>query len=79
MYFLEKNKKRNCSKKAQQLLGIISYGRDGIEKNGTIITNNKNITLRVYVGCKNSDKIPVPRVVSMAKKPIIRGSHTLRQ
>ena len=37
MYFLEK-KKRDCSKKAQQLLGIISYKRDEIEKNGTIIT-----------------------------------------
>ena len=53
------------------MLGIISYGRDWIEKNGTIITNNKNITLRVYVGCKNSDKIPVPRVVSMADVYII--------
>ena len=38
MYFLEKKKKRDCSKKAQQLLGIISYKRDEIEKNGTIIT-----------------------------------------
>ena len=50
MYFLEKNKKRNCSKKAQQLLGIISYGRDEIERNGTVITNNKKIiTLKVYI------------------------------
>ena len=42
--------KRSCSKKAQQLLGIISYERDEIEKNGTIITNNKTIiTLIQYI------------------------------
>ena len=51
MHFLEKKKKKiSCSKKAQQLLGIISYRRDKIEKNGTIITNNKTIiTIRVYI------------------------------
>ena len=42
--------KRSCSKKVQQLLGIISYERDELEKNGTIITNSKTIiTLREYI------------------------------
>ena len=42
--------KRSCSKKTQQLLGIILNERDEIEKNGTIITNNKTIiTLREYM------------------------------
>ena len=38
MYFLGKKNEKEIVVKRQKLLGIISYGRDGIEKNGTIIT-----------------------------------------
>ena len=49
MYFLKKNEEEIVVKR-QLLLGIISYGRDGIERNGTTITNNKNtIMLRAYI------------------------------